>query len=176
VIVREGTGFGQAQSPNRGDAHERAIKAAETDATKRALVTFGGRFGLLLHDRERGDRSTTKRSNGGHEPVTEQGLFSLTPGTTEPDRKAGVPAEQLIASDGTTLEVHSWEGFCAGFVQLIRLARDLDELDILQARNANALLAMRSSPSLTTIKGVHHADILSDLTERRRRELQDRPV
>ena len=35
-----------------GDAHERALKAAETDATKRALVTFGGRFGLMLYDKE----------------------------------------------------------------------------------------------------------------------------
>src|SRR5450755_1177580 len=52
VIVREGTGIGQATASSLGDAHERALKAAETDATKRALVTFGGRFGLMLYDKE----------------------------------------------------------------------------------------------------------------------------
>ncbi len=52
TIVREGTGFGQASAARAGDAHERALKAAETDATKRALATFGSRFGLMLYDKE----------------------------------------------------------------------------------------------------------------------------
>src|SRR5262245_42613581 len=41
VIVREGTGWGHASTRDAGDAHELALKAAETDATKRALATFG---------------------------------------------------------------------------------------------------------------------------------------
>src|SRR5262249_43418365 len=32
-----------------GEAHDFALKAAETDATKRALATFGKRFGLTLY-------------------------------------------------------------------------------------------------------------------------------
>ena len=52
TIVREGTGFGQASATRAGDAHERALKAAETDATKRALATFGSRFGLMLYGKE----------------------------------------------------------------------------------------------------------------------------
>jgi len=48
-VVREGTGVGHASSSNIAEVHERAIKAAETDATKRALATFGGRFGLSLY-------------------------------------------------------------------------------------------------------------------------------
>ena len=35
-----------------GEAHELALKAAETDATKRALATFGNPFGLALYDRD----------------------------------------------------------------------------------------------------------------------------
>ena len=52
VIVREGigTGFGRAASPEV--AHEIALKAAETDATKRALATFGNPFGLALYDKD----------------------------------------------------------------------------------------------------------------------------
>ncbi len=52
TILREGTGCGTASARNAADAHERAIKAAETDATKRALATFGNRFGLCLYDKE----------------------------------------------------------------------------------------------------------------------------
>jgi hypothetical protein len=44
-----GTGFGGARSPEA--AHEIALKAAETDATKRALSTFGNPFGLALYDK-----------------------------------------------------------------------------------------------------------------------------
>jgi DNA recombination protein Rad52 len=52
VIMREGigTGFGWASSPEA--AHEIALKAAETDATKRALATFGNPFGLALYDKD----------------------------------------------------------------------------------------------------------------------------
>jgi hypothetical protein len=36
-----------------GQAHEKASKAAETDATKRALCTFGNSFGLSLYGEKR---------------------------------------------------------------------------------------------------------------------------
>src|SRR6266436_4242203 len=52
TIVREGTGSGSATANASGEAHERALKAAETDATKRALATFGNSFGLGLYDKE----------------------------------------------------------------------------------------------------------------------------
>jgi hypothetical protein len=51
-IVREGSGTGEANAPTPGQAHELALKGAETDATKRALATFGNPFGLALYDRE----------------------------------------------------------------------------------------------------------------------------
>ena len=40
-VVREGSGTGEATATSPGLAHEFAAKAAETDATKRALSTFG---------------------------------------------------------------------------------------------------------------------------------------
>ena len=45
-----GTGFGRVNSID--SAHEIALKAAETDATKRALATFGNPFGLALYDKD----------------------------------------------------------------------------------------------------------------------------
>lgn len=49
IIVREGHGTGEAQGPSVAEVHDRAIKTAETDATKRALATFGKAFGLALY-------------------------------------------------------------------------------------------------------------------------------
>ena len=52
IIVREGSGTGEGSGLTPGRAHEIALKSAETDATKRALATFGNPFGLALYDRE----------------------------------------------------------------------------------------------------------------------------
>jgi DNA recombination protein Rad52 len=52
TIVREGSGTGEGSGATTGQAHEIALKSAETDATKRALATFGNPFGLALYDRE----------------------------------------------------------------------------------------------------------------------------
>jgi len=52
-IVREGCGFGQGIDRDVGQAHESALKEAETDAMKRALMTFGNPFGLALYDKSR---------------------------------------------------------------------------------------------------------------------------
>lgn len=52
-IVREGTGFGSgmAKPDALGDAIESAAKESESDAMKRALMTFGNPFGLALYDK-----------------------------------------------------------------------------------------------------------------------------
>lgn len=50
-ITREGTGAGHGIDADLGQAHESAIKEAETDAMKRALMTFGNPFGLALYDK-----------------------------------------------------------------------------------------------------------------------------
>ncbi len=51
-VSREGMGFGQGIDRDLGKAHESAIKEAESDAMKRALMTFGNPFGLALYDKE----------------------------------------------------------------------------------------------------------------------------
>lgn len=51
-LFRDGVGTGFAQAAAAEAAHELALKSAETDATKRALATFGNPFGLALYDRE----------------------------------------------------------------------------------------------------------------------------
>ena len=49
TIVREGHGSGEGHGTSPGEVHDIALKAAETDATKRALATFGKPFGLELY-------------------------------------------------------------------------------------------------------------------------------
>ena len=49
VIVREGHGTAEGRGTSPGEVHDVALKAAETDATKRALATFGRPFGLELY-------------------------------------------------------------------------------------------------------------------------------
>ena len=51
-IVREGSGAGHGIDVDLGQAHESALKEAETDAMKRALMTFGNPFGLALYDKQ----------------------------------------------------------------------------------------------------------------------------
>lgn len=52
TIVREGCGFGSGIDKDVDQAHESALKEAESDAMKRALMTFGNPFGLALYDKE----------------------------------------------------------------------------------------------------------------------------
>jgi len=51
-VSREGCGAGHGISKSRGKAHEGAIKEAETDAFKRAIMTFGWPLGLALYDKK----------------------------------------------------------------------------------------------------------------------------
>ena len=53
TIIREGHGSGEGRGMSPGEVHDTAIKAAETDATKRALATFGKPFGLELYRKEK---------------------------------------------------------------------------------------------------------------------------
>jgi hypothetical protein len=58
TIIREGHGTGEGHGTSPGDVHDIALKVAETDATKRALATFGRPFGLELY---RGGKATAQQ-------------------------------------------------------------------------------------------------------------------
>ena len=70
-IVREGTGAGHGRRGSIGDKYESAVKEAESDARKRALMQFGDQFGLSLYDKDKAwlkadDSKSTVSSN---EPI-----------------------------------------------------------------------------------------------------------
>lgn len=73
IVVREGTGAGHGIDADLGQAHESAVKEAESDAMKRALMMFGNPFGLALYDKSRASvavpRETKANSRGMYEAL-----------------------------------------------------------------------------------------------------------
>jgi hypothetical protein len=83
TIIREGHGTGEGHGTSPGEVHDIALKVAETDATKRALATFGKPFGLELY---RGGKkgSTQKPLPLPSVPVPADGPRGLHPDDTTP--------------------------------------------------------------------------------------------
>ena len=98
-VIREGCGAGHGIDVDLGQAHESALKEAETDAMKRALMTFGNPFGLALYDKQQ--REVTRSTEKGERPrdtptarPTTLRAVPPAPGTakTEPPQEAAAPA------------------------------------------------------------------------------------
>jgi hypothetical protein len=64
-LIREGSGAGHGIDVDLGLAHESALKEAETDAMKRALMTFGNPFGLALYDKQQRQVTSSVREERG---------------------------------------------------------------------------------------------------------------
>ena len=83
TVIREGHGTGEGRGTSPGEVHDIALKAAETDATKRALATFGRPFGLELY---RGGRTASQKPllSPDTVPVPADGRRGLHPDDTTP--------------------------------------------------------------------------------------------
>jgi hypothetical protein len=87
-LIREGSGAGHGIDVDLGQAHESALKEAETDAMKRALMTFGNPFGLALYDKAQRQVSTAagqgdapQRSAGGQRPAASRPMAGASSAT-----------------------------------------------------------------------------------------------
>ena len=110
-LVREGSGAGHGIDVDLGQAHESALKEAETDAMKRALMTFGNPFGLALYDKAQRqvtssaapERPMARPRQG--QPAPQHQARASTP--AEPPAQAAVPAAQqdpgLLPLDAATI-------------------------------------------------------------------------
>jgi DNA recombination protein Rad52 len=90
-LVREGSGAGHGIDVDLGQAHESALKEAETDAMKRALMTFGNPFGLALYDKAQrqvssaaGQGEGAQRPGGQQPPVSRAAAGATSPTTASP--------------------------------------------------------------------------------------------
>lgn len=95
-ITRDGTGYGSGIDRDVGSAHESALKEAETDAMKRALMTFGNPFGLALYDKS--------QENVGHEEPPAQSLARYDDEATAPDVAASMIKAIWVKPDRPSLE------------------------------------------------------------------------
>jgi hypothetical protein len=86
-VIREGSGAGHGIDTDLGQAHESAIKEAETDAMKRALMTFGNPFGLALYDKQQREVTSTTVTN---HPTHPQGR----PPHGQGDSRESLPCKQ----------------------------------------------------------------------------------
>ena len=147
AVTREGTGFGNAIARLASDAHEKALKSAETDATKRALSTFGNRFGLFLY------QGAKQQATPPHGAICGFGLVA--------------PDGAILAGD------LSPEAFAGGLRQLVEKTDSVPALDDLIAHNTEALGLLKTGfPHLTSRTGRHFADILLELAKARRTSLE----
>ena len=147
-VRREGSGAGRAVALEPGEAHERAMKEAETDATKRALSTFGNPFGLALYDKQQ--KGVTK--SGAQSRSTNNWLVRDAKGCG------------LIAC-------HHPSDFCAKLRELIESSETHDILIAAWKQNEEAVIRLRSDlPDLLTEKGRHYSEILSALYTKRLQE------
>jgi DNA recombination protein Rad52 len=81
-VVREGHGTGEGRGNTPGEVHDTALKAAETDATKRALATFGTPFGLTLY--ANGKANPSAKPNSAETTIDLGPRLALPPDDTTP--------------------------------------------------------------------------------------------
>jgi hypothetical protein len=96
-LVREGSGAGHGIDVDLGQAHESALKEAETDAMKRALMTFGNPFGLALYDKQQRQVSTAAgQGDGAQRPPVRR------PAAGAPAAAGAAPARGLVQATAST--------------------------------------------------------------------------
>ena len=153
TILREGCGAGSGYGKTLGEAHENALKEAETDAMKRALSTFGNPFGLALYDKEQKCvRQSRKNQNGKPSswPVLNQD------GNKVNDNKDPID-------------------FCSSLKQLLESITDCSEFMALWKNNQEMVAKLREHlPDMKTEQGRHYGEILGTIYSARLQEFAAR--
>jgi len=145
TVCREGSGVGHGSGGTLGEAHESALKEAETDAMKRALMTFGNLFGLALYDKD------------------QRGVRGRAPPASEDSRLLWT----VLSADGHVIaKCSDPKTFCSRLRQAIAASVDRSFLQRLWTNNAGIVEALRNCrPDLTTKKGEHFASVLERVFE-----------
>lgn len=168
VLVREGSGIGHGVGAHLGEAHGHALKAAETDATKRALATLGAPFGLTLYDAQ---SRTEERPEGKDKPASETAAVPI-------GRHAQArPAAPWIVRSANGEAVGAYSSPILGCSSLRRAIDQTSDPAILEALYANnrrflARLA-GEKPNLRDASDRHYAEILSALYRARLKTLSE---
>ena len=132
VVIREGNGSGEGRGSTPAEAHDIALKAAETDGTKRALTTFGNAFGLALYDKNMA--GVTKARPAAAE--TNKPLLQLKSAT-------GIPGPTFSGPDT----------FVEGLTKAIGHVPTIKELFELWEHNVDTVRLIRKLPSPKAVLG-----------------------
>jgi DNA recombination protein Rad52 len=98
-LIREGSGAGHGIDVDLGQAHESALKEAETDAMKRALMTFGNPFGLALYDKQQRQVSNSPGQGEGPQRSAEQRPPVSRPAPSTSPASAVTPSQPATAPE-----------------------------------------------------------------------------
>ena len=156
VVCRDGSGAGHGWAQTLGEAHESALKEAETDATKRALTTFGNAFGLALYDKaQSGVRQVRAR------------------------RTDGSSAERWVVMSSAGRAINEYTDpvqFFSAVKHALETIKDLRQATAFWERNEAAVERIQAAlPDLKTEAGHHYSDVLTGLYQRRIDELRGKP-
>jgi DNA recombination protein Rad52 len=136
TIVRDGIGTGTGRSTAPELAHEIAMKAAETDATKRALATFGNPFGLALYDK---DKVHVTRSRGAAARRATETQSESAP--------AGPRVYILKRHDGARLRFETADAFVDAVLALIPALPTLEAVYAFWEANLEGFGLLRAGPT-----------------------------
>lgn len=114
-VAREGIGAGHGVDADLGLAHESAIKEAETDAMKRALMTFGNPFGLALYDKTQENVEPSSAPPGRNATAAVPRTSSGSVATHSEPYKVALAAMKLSRSKAELTDwwKANWEGLSA---------------------------------------------------------------
>jgi hypothetical protein len=129
-----------------GQAHELALKASETDATKRALATFGNPFGLALYDRELAGVTNRKALMPKSDEYRGPWLLSLPSGA----------GQSFDRSDE----------FLAGLRKALTDTNDIEQLFAIWERNVDAVRAINKYTNRSTTRGMIAQNLIAHLKSR----------
>ncbi|MEZ5844028.1 MAG: Rad52/Rad22 family DNA repair protein [Hyphomicrobiaceae bacterium] len=139
VTVREGIGTGFGRATRKEAAHEIALKAAETDATKRALATFGNPFGLALYDPEQAH-------------VTKGRPVANLANTSTPARDTSHRRHFVLHLDQhTSRDFHDVQDYRKAFVAAIEECQTLQSTYLLWEANLHELGQVAADPAIADL-------------------------
>ncbi|MEP2758824.1 Rad52/Rad22 family DNA repair protein [Parvibaculum sp.] len=168
TIVREGSGVGHGLGAHLGEAHGQALKAAETDATKRALATLGTPFGLTLYDSL---PRTKARSEANGKPASESAAKP-----TNSHAQARPVAPWIVRSaNGEAIGAYSSPVLgCSSLRRAIDQTTDPAVLEGLYANNRRFLARLSlQKPNLRDTGERHYSEILTALYQTKLKRLSD---
>jgi hypothetical protein len=128
------------------EAHTWSLKAAETDATKRALATFGNPFGLALYDRELSGVRHRKALGVAPEECRAPWLLSLPSGAGQ--------------------RFNRTDEFVAALSKTLTEANDIEQLFAIWDRNIDTVRAINKQTNRSTTRGVIAQNLVAHLKRR----------